>query len=201
MEIQELLEKQESIVREISRQVEGGAVRTDDGEELSEGQVVQLVSFMLEEVNYGVDILSVHEILRIPPIARLPNTANFIKGVINLRGNVIPVVDVRLRFGFKPAKLTEFSRIIVIESDTRQIGLLVDNVSQVVRLREANIDPPSVFIEGVSEDFIKGVGRMKDRLIIILSLANVLYTDEEISGRKLQHEMKKKAGLLDSSEK
>lgn len=153
-------------------------------DDILDGEIVQLVSFNLEDVEYGIDILSVHEILRIPDLTRLPNTPKFIKGVINLRGNVIPVVDIRERFGFKKAQVTELSRIIVIEADDKLIGMLVDNVSQVLRLREANIDPPSLLIEGVSEEFITGVGRLKDRLIIILNLKNILFEDSDIKSRK-----------------
>ncbi|MCX8125174.1 MAG: chemotaxis protein CheW, partial [Spirochaetes bacterium] len=90
--------------------------------------ILQLVSFKLDEIEYGIDILSVHEILRIPEITRLPNTPEYIKGVINLRGNVIPVVDIRVRFGMQPVALTELSRIIVVEIGEKLVGLLVDNV-------------------------------------------------------------------------
>ncbi|MDA3901247.1 MAG: chemotaxis protein CheW [Spirochaetes bacterium] len=183
MEISELEKKQEDVNLQMNK-IGDGTIKTDDGEEVSEGQIVQLVSFMLEDVDYGVDILSVHEILRIPQITRLPNCPFFIKGVINLRGNVIPVVDVRVRFGFPAAKMTEMSRIIVIESETKQIGLLVDNVSSVIRIKDSNVDPPTVFIDGVSEEFIAGVGRLKDRLVVILNLHNVLYTDQEIEEKK-----------------
>ena len=86
-------------------------------EGFAEGHVIQLVSFMLDDIEYGLDILRVHEILRIPEITRLPNTSHFIRGVINLRGNVIPVVDMRDRFGFALKAATENSRIIVIESE------------------------------------------------------------------------------------
>lgn len=179
MDINELVKKQESLNVE-----DHSDIKTDDNEEAFEGQIIQLVSFTLDEVEYGVDILSVHEILRIPEMTRLPNTPGFIKGVINLRGNVIPVVDVRERFGFPPADLTELTRIIVVESDDKQTGLLVDNVSQVIRIRDVNIDPPSILIEGVSEDFITGVGRLKDRLIVILSLSNIIFSDEEIEQKE-----------------
>ncbi len=183
MEISDLEKKQETITQQLSN-VGDGTIKTDDGEEVSEGQIVQLVTFNLDDVDYGVDILLVHEILRIPQITRLPNTPKFIKGVINLRGNVIPVVDIRGRFGFKLEKLTDLSRIIVIEAENKQIGLLVDNVASVIRLKDSNVDPPSVFIEGISEEFITGVGRLKDRLVVILNLKNVLYTDEEIEEKK-----------------
>lgn len=147
-------------------------------EELVDGAVQQLVSFMLDEVEYGVDILCVHEILRFPDITRLPNTPDFIKGVINLRGNVIPVVDVRIRFGFPVGEVTDLTRIIVIETNGKQVGLLVDNVHQVVRIPVASIDPSSDLITGMSEDFIYGIGRLKDRLIVILNMSNIIFLED-----------------------
>ncbi|NLV67188.1 MAG: chemotaxis protein CheW [Spirochaetes bacterium] len=147
-------------------------------DELVDSEVQQLVSFMLDEVEYGVDILCVHEILRFPDITRLPNTPDFIKGVINLRGNVIPVVDVRIRFGFPVGEVTDLTRIIVIETNGKQVGLLVDNVHQVVRIPMTSIDPPSDLITGMSEDFISGIGRLKDRLIVILNMSNIIFLED-----------------------
>ncbi len=143
-----------------------------------ESNVVQMVSFMLEDIEYGIDILQVHEIIRIPEITRLPNTPPYIKGVINLRGSVVPVVNMRERFGLPPGVQGEQTRIIVIESGEKLIGLWVDSVYQVVRLPLANIDPPSELIEGISEEFIKGVGRLRNRLIIILNFESLLFARE-----------------------
>lgn len=150
----------------------------NNSEELLDSEVRQLVSFMLDEVEYGVDILCVHEILRFPDMTRLPNTPDFIKGVINLRGNVIPVVDVRIRFGFPVGEVTDLTRIIVIETNDKQVGLLVDNVHQVVRIPVSSIDPPSDLIMGMSEDFISGIGRLKDRLIVILNMTNIIFLED-----------------------
>jgi purine-binding chemotaxis protein CheW len=148
-------------------------------EAVVEGNVVQLVSFLLDEVEYGIDILQVHEIIRIPDITRLPNTPSYIKGVVNLRGSVIPVVDMRERFGLPQGKITELTRIIVIETIDKLVGLWVDNVYQVVRLPVRNIDPPSELIEGISEEFIKGIGRLHNRLIVILNLDGILFSKTE----------------------
>lgn len=148
-------------------------------EHVLEGNITQLVTFLIDDVEYGIDILAVHEILRFPDVTRLPNTPEFICGVINLRGNVIPVVDVRLRFGLPVASVTELTRVIVVETIGKLVGLLVDNVYQVVRIPESNIDQPSELIEGVSEKFIKGIGRLRDRLIVILNMSHILFLDEE----------------------
>lgn len=171
MNLNELIDKQGQITEHINGE--------DEEERIAEGSIIQLVSFVLEDVEYGVDILVVHEILRYPDITRLPNTPNFIKGVINLRGNVIPVVDVRKRFGFPRGKVTDLTRIIVIETNDKLTGLMVDNVHQVVRISQNNVDPPSELIEGVSEEYIWGIGRLKDRLIVILNLANILFLEED----------------------
>jgi len=171
MDLKELINKNEQSDIDLSTEEEETL--------LSEGSIKQLVSFVLEDVEYGIDILAVHEILQIPEISRLPNTPGYIKGVINLRGNIIPVVDMRKRFGFPDADITDETRIIVIETNERVIGLLVDNVHQVVRLSNSNIDPPSDMIEGVSEVFISGIGRLRDRLIIILNLQNILFLEED----------------------
>ncbi len=140
--------------------------------------IIQLVSFKLDKIEYGIDILSVHEILRIPEITRLPNAPDYIKGVINLRGNVIPVVDIRMRFGMPSAPVTELSRIIVVEIGEKLVGLMVDNVYQVIRLSRSRIDEPRELIEGISTEFINGIGRLQDRLIVILRLDNILFGEE-----------------------
>lgn len=152
--------------------------KSDSVEAPHDGRVVQLVSFMLDDVEYGVDILNVHEILRFPEMTRLPNTPPFIKGVINLRGNVIPVVDMRIRFGFPEADVTDLTRIIVVETSGKQVGILVDNVYQVVRLPVSSIDPPSDLITGISEDFISGIGRLKDRLIVLLNMTQIIFLED-----------------------
>ena len=148
-----------------------------DGEELAD--VVQLVSFVLEDVEYGVDILNVHEIQKVNQIAHLPNSPDFIKGILNLRGDVIPVIDLRTRFGLEAADVTEFSRIIVAYIDGKKIGLLVDNVRKVVRIPEANVSPPSDLITDLSEEFVQGIGRLEDSLIIILNMTNIVGGAEE----------------------
>ena len=151
---------------------------SNDDKSFDEGELIQLVSFKLDNVEYGINIMGVHEILRYPSITRVPNTPDFIRGVINLRGNVIPVVDVRKRFGLEKTKISDLTRIIVIEMEGKWVGLLVDNVHQVVRMSSSNIDPPSSLLEGVSEDFINGIGRLKDRLIVIIKTGPTLLDSE-----------------------
>jgi purine-binding chemotaxis protein CheW len=166
-----------------SKKVLSSEEKSDAADEFHESEVVQLVSFMLDDVEYGVDILSVHEILRFPEMTRLPNTPPFIKGVINLRGNVIPVVDMRIRFGFPEGDVTDLTRIIVVETGGKQVGILVDNVYQVVRLPVTSIDPPSDLIRGISEDFIYGIGRLRDRLIVLLNMTQIIFLENSEEGK------------------
>ncbi len=173
MDLNETRKGLKSLKEELIRNAE------NDEDILADVNIIQLVSFMLEDVEYGVDILAVHEILRFPEMTRLPNTPDYIRGVINLRGNIIPVVDVRIRFGMPSGEVTDLTRIIVIETNEKMVGLLVDSVYQVVRLPGSHIDPPSELIEGVSEEFITGIGRLRDRLIVILNMANILFSREE----------------------
>jgi purine-binding chemotaxis protein CheW len=157
---------------------------TDEAEQdediISEDKSIQIVSFsLLNEVEYGINILSIYEILQVIDITRLPNTPSFIKGVINLRGHVIPVVNVRMRFGYSESQITEDSRIIVVGIKGKLVGFLIDKVYQVFRIPLKDINSPSELIDGVSAEFIQGVGRMKNRLIIILKLDSMLFMEEE----------------------
>lgn len=159
---------------------ETAAVQPDE-EFRTSGSIIQLVSFIVNDVEYGVDILDVHDILRIPEITRLPNTPDFIRGVINLRGNVIPVIDARKRFGFKNVRVTDLTRIIVIESSEKLAGLMVDSVYQVVRIPEEYVHSPSDLIDGISGEYLKGIGRLRDRLIVILNIDNLLFDEDDIN--------------------
>lgn len=166
------------IVEDVVKTLDEEVMDEQDDELFSEDDIVQIVSFsLLNEVEYGIDILLIHEILRVVEISRLPNTPDFIMGVINLRGKVIPVVNVRKRFGYSENKFTEETRIIVVGVENKLIGLLVDKVFQVIRVPKNNISSPSELIEGVSAEFIHGVGRLKDRLLIILKLDNMLFPE------------------------
>lgn len=147
----------------------------DDAIGLAEdiGNVVQLVTFTIDDVEYGIDILNVYEIQKMHQIARLPNSPAYIKGIINLRGDVIPVIDMRLRFGLSEIKATELTRIIVVDTNGKKLGLYVDNVRKVVSIPEQNVSLPSDIISGISNEFIQGIGRLNDRLVIILNMISI----------------------------
>jgi len=138
---------------------------------------LQLVSFTLGEEEYAVDILKVREIIRVPNITRVPRAPEFVEGVINLRGKVIPVIDLRKRFGLSAGDYTKGTRIIVLELE-RTIGMVVDGVSQVLRLGAESVEPPPPIVSGISSEYLKGVGKVDDRLIILLDVDKILDAGE-----------------------
>lgn len=135
---------------------------------------LQVVAFKLAEEEYAVDILNVQEIIRILEITRVPKSPFFIEGVINLRGNVIPVIDLRKRLGLTERTNTENTRIIITKLDEITVGMVVDSVSEVLRLATASIEPPPSMLSNVDIDFIEGVGKIDERLIILLNLLKVM---------------------------
>ena len=157
-------------------------------EEINE---LQLVAFEMGNETYGVDISCVNEIIRMQEITRVPRTPEFVEGVINLRGRVIPVIDLRKRFGLEQIEETQNSRIIVVEVDNVTVGMIVDAVSEVLRLSTEQIDPPPPIFAGIDTDFIKGIGKMENGLIIILDLNQVLYKREKEELRSFEEEIKR----------
>lgn len=137
-------------------------------------ELLQLVSFKLGEEEFAVDILLVQEINRMAEITLVPKAPAFVEGVINLRGKIVPVVNLRARFGLAGAGSNAEARIVVVNVENRVLGLLVDSVSEVLRLPAHTIEPPPSFVAGIGTDYIKGVGRIADRLLILLDLAKAL---------------------------
>jgi|SRR3972149_2097086 len=136
--------------------------------------LLQLVSFNLGDEEYGVEILKVQEINRMVHITRVPKAPHFVEGVINLRGKVIPIVDLRKRFGLPEKAPDRNTRIIVVETTGKTVGLIVDGVSEVLRLSSDTIEPPPPMVAGVDAEYIWGVGKLEDRLLILLDLGKVL---------------------------
>ncbi len=153
---------------------------------------IQLVVFQLARETYGVDINQVQEIIRMQAITEIPKTSAFIEGVINLRGRIIPVIDLHKRFKLPLIDTTSDTRIMVVELEQMTVGMIVDSVSEVLRLSTASIEPPPPVISSIDVDYLQGVGKWNDRLIILLDLEKVLKEDEK---RELQQEMA--AGVSD----
>ena len=134
----------------------------------------QLVVFNLANEYYGVNISAVNTIIRMQQITEIPNTQKFIDGVINLRGSIIPVINLRTRFGFAEKEPTKASRIVVVEAAGQLIGMTVDEVAETMRLSADSIEPPSPVIASVDAEYLRGVGKADDRLVILLDLDKVL---------------------------
>ena len=141
-------------------------------------EVLQLVTFRLGNEEFSLDILKVQEIIRHMDLTRVPKTPDFVDGVINLRGRVIPVLDLRKRFGLPKDENTNETRIIVVDVDNRTVGLKVDAVSEVLRLPADTVEPPPAIITGVESEYIKGVGKLDGRLLILLDVAKILTSTE-----------------------
>lgn len=144
----------------------------------TDDQVLQWVTFRLDNETYGINVMQVQEVLRYTEIAPVPGAPAYVMGIINLRGNVVTVIDTRSRFGLPSAEVTENSRIVIIEAEKQVIGILVDSVAEVVYLRSSEIDSaPNVGTED-SAKFIQGVSNRDDELLILVDL-NKLLNDEE----------------------
>lgn len=139
---------------------------------------LQLVTFMLGDEEFGVDILLVKEIIRPLQITAVPNSPSYVEGVINLRGTVIPVIDLRRRFSMISKDASSQTRIIVIEFSNARIGFIVDNVSEVLRIRNDTVEPPPPVVADIDSEYISGVGKLKDRLLILLDMKKLINAGE-----------------------
>ncbi|WP_240222323.1 chemotaxis protein CheW [Rheinheimera hassiensis] len=140
--------------------------------------VLQWVTFKLQEETYGINVMQVQEVLRYTEIAPVPGSPDYVLGIINLRGNVVTVIDTRTRFGLEPDEITDNSRIVIIEAEKQVIGILVDSVAEVVYLKQSEVDTaPNVGTEE-SARFIQGVSNREGELLILVDL-NKLLSDEE----------------------
>jgi len=135
---------------------------------------LQLVVFKLGEEEYGVEIIQVQEIIRVMETTRVPKAPNYIRGVINLRGKVIPVIDLKKRFGLADSEADDQTRIMVVEVQEYTVGMIVDCVSEVLRLPNNAIEPTPPVFSNLSDDYIRGVGKLEERLLILLDLDKVL---------------------------
>jgi purine-binding chemotaxis protein CheW len=146
----------------------------------------QLVIFHLAKEYYGVDIAAVESIIKMQEITGIPQAPAFVEGVINLRGTVLPVIDLRKRFGMSQTELTKDTRIVVVEMAGTTVGMIVDAVNEVLRVPTEDIEPPSPMVTTLDSAFITGIAKVSDRLIILLDLGKVLSIDEHIELAGLQ---------------
>jgi purine-binding chemotaxis protein CheW len=138
----------------------------------------QFVTFSIGEETYGVEVLRVQEIIGMTQITHVPNAVSFMKGVINLRGAVVPVVDMRIKFGMSERGYDSFTVIIIVEVKGRLVGMIVDTVSDVANIPIESIQDTPHFTAKIETDFIKGIGQLENRLVIILDVERIMTSDE-----------------------
>ena len=134
----------------------------------------QLVSFKLANEEFGVDIVKVQEIMRVPDIKKVPQMPDYMEGVINLRGSVIPIIDLRKKFVLEVKEKDDQTRIIVVNVSGKTLGFIVDAVEQVLRLSDDQIEPPPDIGTNIKREYLMGVGKLEDRLLILLKLDRLL---------------------------
>jgi purine-binding chemotaxis protein CheW len=139
---------------------------------------LQLVSFKIGSEEFGVDILKVQEIIRMVEITKVPQAPIYVEGVINLRGRVIPIIDLRKRLNLELAEMDKNTRIVVVDIGGNIMGMIVDSVSEVLRLPSKTIEPPPDLVSGIDSDHISGVAKLEDRLLIFLDLSRIVSSDE-----------------------
>lgn len=146
---------------------------------LGEGTgTMQLVSFRLAQEEYGIEITKVQEIILMGEITRVPQTPDYIKGLINLRSTVIPIVDLRLRFGLPQEDATDETRIMVVNVSGKTIGIIVDAVSEVLRIGHEQIAPPPPTVAGLGREYLTGLVKLENRLLILLDIDKILGQEE-----------------------
>jgi purine-binding chemotaxis protein CheW len=139
----------------------------------------QIVGLDLAGESYGVEIGRIQEIIRMQPVTAVPNGPAWIEGLTNLRGHVIPVMDLRSRFGLAAAPPTQRSRIVVAELGEHTVGLIVDAVSEVLRVSADMIEPPSALVTTLDSAYLRGVAKLDERLVLLLDLSCILSTGEQ----------------------
>lgn len=146
--------------------------------EASNDPISQWVTFRLDDETYGINVMQVQEVLRVTEIAPVPGAPSYVLGIINLRGNVVTVIDTRSRFGLPPREVDDSSRIVIIESDQQVIGILVDSVAEVQDLPSSQIETTPNVGNDESSRYIQGVSSQKNELLILVDLNKLLTEDE-----------------------
>ncbi|MCX8084126.1 MAG: chemotaxis protein CheW [Calditerrivibrio sp.] len=153
-------------------------VYIEDLKEVKDEDLLQLVGFKLGEEEYAIDVLKIQEIIRLVEITSVPRTENYIMGVMNLRGKVIPVVDLRVRFNLDKSDFDKKTRIIVVRFEKENIGFVVDEVTQVIRINKTLIEPTPPLVGSIGQEYILGICKYNERLIILLDIDSLIYDDK-----------------------
>ncbi|HWG48412.1 MAG TPA: chemotaxis protein CheW [Candidatus Acidoferrales bacterium] len=139
---------------------------------------LHLVGFRIGRETFGVPIALVHEIVRVPDITAVPDSPGYVEGVINLRGKIVSVIDLRKRFGEKEITRNKKNRILVTETDGKMVGLIVDAASEVMKVPESEVEPPPPVFDEADVNYVTGLGKLHGRLIILIDLSKVLQKGE-----------------------
>lgn len=152
----------------------------DSADSVSQDQagISQIVSFRLANEEYGVDIMHVQEIILIGQITEMPQVPEYVRGLINLRGHVIPIIDLRVKFGLEVTEKTEHSRIIVLNVNKKIVGITVDAVDEVLRIKSDQIEPASVGLTGFGKEYVSGLVKFEKKLLILLSIEKIISENE-----------------------
>ena len=150
----------------------------DRGLNRAQNPVIQLVGFRLDNEDYAIAITKIQEIILMKPITRIPQVPDFIEGLINLRGSVIPIVNLRKRFGLPPRELDDETRTIVVNVHEKTVGCVVDAVTQVMRINRDQIQPPPLGVMAVNHQYLAGLAKLDDRLMIILDIDKLFEAEE-----------------------
>ncbi len=138
----------------------------------------QFVEFKLGDEDYGIDILQVKTIERMMPITRVPKAPQFVEGVINLRGEIVPVIDLKKRFDLPLSETTDSTRIIIVSIDDITVGMIVDSATEVIQLSQDDIEPAPPITGSIDVNYLDGVGKIDGRLLILLNVAKLLKPQE-----------------------
>ena len=148
----------------------------------------QLVIFKLENEKFGIDIASVDGIIKMQNITSIPRAPHFVEGVLNLRGTIVPIIDLRMRFDFPPKTITPNTRIINVMLSKKRVGMIVDEVSEVLSISEENIEAAPPMVTSINSSFITGIAKINEQLVIMLDVEQI-FSQEETSqlGALVEH--------------
>ena len=153
----------------------------DKAKEKKRSETVQLIGFYLDENLFGIDISNILEIIKYREITPLPESPPYVEGILNLRGRVIPVFSLRSKFGLYEKEEMEKGRIIVIENESGDYGIIVDSVTEVLRIENSNINPTPELISGVSAEYIEGMVKLEETILIVLNINRIFSREEDIN--------------------
>ncbi len=170
---------------DIIKQESSVALSTEKQQEKIKDEILQLVTFSVGSEEFGVEILKVQEINKMMAVTKIPNAPNFVEGVINLRGKVIPIINLRTKLRLPPKENDKNTRIVVMEIFGKTVGFIVDSVSEVLRIPRSITEPPPPMVGSVSSEYIIAVGKLEDRLLILLDVEKILSSEESSALQKI----------------